>query len=158
MEHMGRERPKRPMRPAGRMWPLESHGTHGAPREAMRPIGANAGPWGPWDPRVLMRPMALPAAHSQRSTQGPIAGGLAVVDSSQWRSTYGAHGVNDKKSCARDGHDIPKNQSTDLSSECDGYKKKGMRDYVRTCVDVLVYGQKIWAATTTQRRSAPGRS
>ena len=51
-------------------------------------------------------------------------------------------GVNDKKSCARDGHDIQKNQSTDLSLECDGYKKKGMRDYVRTCVDVLVYGRR----------------
>ena len=55
---------------------------------------------------------------------------------------HGAHGVNDKKSCARDGHDIQKNQSTDLSLECDGYKKKGMRDYVRTCVDVLVYGRR----------------
>ena len=69
-----------------RMWALESHGTRGAPREAMRPIGANVGPWGPWDTRVLMRPMAFPAAHSQRSTQGPIAEGLAFVDSSQWRS------------------------------------------------------------------------
>ena len=49
-------------------------------------LGPNVGPWGPWDTRVLMRPMALPAAHSQRSIQGPIAEGLGVVDSSQWRS------------------------------------------------------------------------
>ena len=154
MEHMGRERPKRPMRPAGLMWALESHGARGAPREAMRPIGTSVGPWGPWDTRVLMRPMAFPAAHSQRSTQGPIAEGLAVVDSSQWRSMGPMGSTTKNHAHAMDTIHKRIKALIDHQSVT-ATRKKSMRDYVRTCVDVLVYGRKIWAATTTQRRSAP---